>query len=73
MPNTTHTKLQAKPKQKTKHGKLGWSTLMSFDRFVSREYYIYNIFTIYYRWLIVIGSNLNLILRLLFCLKNNNQ
>ena len=46
---------------------------MSFDRFVSREYYIYNIFTIYYRWLIVIGSNLNLTLRLLFCLKNNNQ
>ena len=30
-------------------------------------------FTTNYRWLVVIGSNLNLILRLLFCPYNNNQ
>ena len=30
-------------------------------------------FTTNYRWLIVIGSNLNLTLRLLFCPNNNNQ
>ena len=30
-------------------------------------------FTTNYRWLVVIGSNLNLILRLLFCPNNNNQ
>ena len=30
-------------------------------------------FTINYRWLVVIDSNLNLTLRLLFCPNNNNQ
>ena len=30
-------------------------------------------FTTNYRWLVVIGSNLNLTLRLLFCPNNNNQ
>ena len=40
---------------------------------VLRPQNFYNIFTINYMWLIVIGLNLNLILRLFFCLKNNNQ
>ena len=30
-------------------------------------------FTTNYKWLVVIGSNLNLTLRLLFCPNNNNQ
>ena len=37
--------------------------------------YIHNIFTINYKWLIIIGSNLNLTLKLLLCLiitTNNN-
>ena len=29
--------------------------------------YVYNIFTINHRWLVVIGSNLKLIIKLLFC------
>ena len=36
------------------------------------RYYVYNIFTTNHRWLVVIGSNLKLTLRLLFCLNNNN-
>ena len=35
--------------------------------------HFYIIFTANYRWLVVIGSNLKLTLRLLFCLNNNNQ
>jgi len=35
--------------------------------------YVHNIFTTNHRWLVVTGSNLNLTLRLLFCLNNNNQ
>ena len=34
--------------------------------------YVNNIFTTNHKWLVVIGSNLNLILRLLFCPNNNN-
>ena len=34
--------------------------------------HIYNIFTTNYRWLVVIGSNFKLTLRLLFCPNNNN-
>ena len=34
--------------------------------------YVYNIFTTNHRWLVVIGSNLKLTLRLFFCLNNNN-
>ena len=30
-------------------------------------------FTTNYKWLVIIGSNLNLTLRLLFCPNNNNQ
>ena len=30
-------------------------------------------FTTTYRWLVIIGSNLNLTLRLFFCPNNNNQ
>ena len=37
------------------------------------KYYIHNIFTTNHRWLVVIGSNLNLTLRLFFCSNNNNQ
>ena len=33
---------------------------------VDDRYYVYNIFTINYRWLVIIDSNLNLALRLLF-------
>ena len=35
--------------------------------------YIHNIFTTNHRWLVVISSNLNLTLRLLFYSNNNNQ
>ena len=35
--------------------------------------YVHNIFTTNHRWLVVIGSNLNLTLRLLFFPNNNNQ
>ena len=38
-----------------------------------RLQHFYNIFTTNYRWLVVIGSNLNLTLRLIFCPNNNNQ
>ena len=34
--------------------------------------YVYNIFTTNHMWLVVIGSNLKLTLRLLFCPNNNN-
>ena len=34
--------------------------------------YFYNIFITNHRWLVVIGSNLNLTLSLLFCSNNNN-
>ena len=34
--------------------------------------YVYNIFTTNHRWLVAIGSNLKLTLRLLFCSNNNN-
>ena len=34
--------------------------------------YVYNIFTTNYMWLVVIGSNLKLTLRLPFCPNNNN-
>ena len=42
-------------------------------REVLRPQYFYNIFTTNHRWLVVIGSNLNLTLRLLFCPNNNKQ
>ena len=42
------------------------------DYFLQERCYAYNIFTTNYRWLVVIGSNLNLILKLLFCPNNNN-
>ena len=35
--------------------------------------YFYNIFITNHEWLVVIGSNLNLTLRLHFWLNNNNQ
>ena len=38
-----------------------------------RLQHLYNIFIANHKWLVVIGSNLNLILRLLFCHNNNNQ
>ena len=38
-----------------------------------RLQYFYNNFTTNHRWLVVIGSNLKLTLRLLFCPNNNNQ
>ena len=44
-----------------------------FNREMLHPQYFYNIFTINHRWLVVIGSNLNLTLRLLFCPNNNNQ
>ena len=39
---------------------------------IEERCYIYNIFTTNYRWLVVVGSNLKLILRSLFCPNNNN-
>ena len=43
------------------------------DKRGNRSQHCYNIFTINYRWLVVIGSNLNITLRLHFCPNNNNQ
>ena len=40
---------------------------------ILRPQHFYIIFTTNYRWLVVIGSNLNLTLRLRFCPNNNNQ
>ena len=34
---------------------------------INEKCYVHNIFTTNHRWLVVISSNLNLILRLLFC------
>ena len=39
---------------------------------IEEKCYIDNIFTTNHRWLVVIGSNLKLILRLLFCPNNDN-
>ena len=43
------------------------------ERKMLHPQYFYIIFTTNYRWLVVIGSNLNLTLRLHFCPNNNNQ
>ena len=57
----------------------GVKTSVQFGEFIYevremfRSQLVYNIFTINYRWLVIIGSNLNLTLRLFFCLNNNNQ
>ena len=40
--------------------------------FFKERCYVYNIFTINHRWLVVIGSNFKLTLRLLFYPHNNN-
>ena len=40
---------------------------------VLRPQYFYNIFTTNHKWLVVIGSNLNLTLILIFYPNNNNQ
>ena len=45
---------------------------IDFIRDASSQYF-YNIFTINHKWFVVISSNLNLILRLLFCPNNNNH
>ena len=42
-------------------------------RDVLHPQYFYNIFTTNHKWLVVIGSNLNLTLKLLFYPNNNNQ
>ena len=53
------------------------SDIFGFDwiliREVLRPQYFYNIFITNYKWLIVTGLNLNVILRLFFCPNNNNQ
>ena len=41
--------------------------------YIYERCYIYNIFTTNHRWLVVIGSNLKLTLRLHFYPNNNNQ
>ena len=43
------------------------------EREMLRLQHFYNNFTTNHRWLVVIGSNLKLTLRLLFCPNNNNQ
>jgi len=42
------------------------------DREILHSQYFYNIFTTKHKQLVVIGSNLNLPLRIFFCPKNNN-
>ena len=37
-----------------------------------KKYYVHNIFITNYRWLVIIGYNLNLLLKLLFYPTNNN-
>ena len=46
----------------------GWSASIK----KKKRCYVYNIFTINHMWLVVIGSNLKLTLRLLFYPNNNN-
>ena len=36
---------------------------MQPNSFIYEKYYVHNIFTINYKWLVVIGSNLNLLLK----------
>ena len=43
------------------------TTKLGKKYFLFKLCYVYNIFTINYRWLVVIGSNLKLTLKLLFC------
>ena len=43
------------------------------EREMLRLQHFYNISTTNYKWLVVIGSNLKLTLKLLFCPNNNNQ
>ena len=43
-----------------------------FKQEVLRPQYFYNIFTTNHKWLVVIGLNLNLTFKLLFCSNNNN-
>ena len=52
-------------------GMLNWRFL--YEIYVHERCYVYNIFTTNNKWLVVIGSNLKLTLRLLFCPNNNNQ
>ena len=40
--------------------------------YIKKRRFVHNIFTTNYKWLVVIGSNLNLTLKLLFCPNNNN-
>ena len=55
------------------NSKLTYKCLSIFFLEVLRPQYFYNIFTTNHWWLVIIGSNLNLTLRLLFCPNNNNQ
>ena len=48
-------------------------SVLYFCQKKKKMYYVHNIFTINHTWLVVIGSNLNLTLRLLFYPNNNNQ
>ena len=52
------------------------SRLIRSDRMVRSRFenydYVYNIFTTNHRWLVIIGSNFKLTLKLLFYLNNNN-
>ena len=44
-----------------------WAFKMQFLSVIQKErWYVYNIFTTNHGWLVIIGSNLNLELRLLF-------
>ena len=55
------------------HLKINLQMPIYFFLEVLRPQYFYNIFTTNHWWLVIIGSNLNLTLRLLFCPNNNNQ
>ena len=68
----THTIEKESSKIKSKH-KLQSKVMITLFLKMLRLQYFYNIFITNHRWLVVIGSNLNLILRLLFYLNNKNQ
>ena len=44
-----------------------------YSLFINEKYYVYNIFTTNYRLLVIIGYNLNISLKLLFCPINNKK
>ena len=52
---------------------ISWNFILSIKNILKKKCYVYNIFTINHRYLVVISSNLNLPLNLCICPTNNNS